>query len=385
MYPKKTSIDLHFQGQQVSTLPFDSIIQGDCLEILAQFPEKSIDLVFADPPYNLQLSHELRRPNRTRVAAVEDNWDKFSDFNEYDQFTRCWLSACRRVLKDTGALWVIGTYHNIFRVGAILQDLGFWILNDVVWLKTNPMPNFRGVRFTNAHETLIWAQKIKGEKYTFNHQTMKSINDDLQMRSDWVLPICTGKERLRTNGAKVHSTQKPEALLYRIVLSSSNPGDIILDPFFGSGTTGVMAKKLGRHFIGIELDNVYIKKAIERIEVVTPVPENTLNYPEPRNTPRVPFGRLLESGLLEPGQFLFFVNDESITAIILANGKIKCGSMTGSIHSVAKMLNKNMPANGWDSWLYEVDGKKLAINALRQIIQTKKVKEHEATTVGAKD
>ncbi len=359
----------------MSNLPLDTIIQGDCIEVLAELPEKSVDLVFADPPYNLQLSQELRRPNRSKVAAVDDSWDKFSNFQDYDHFTHSWLSACKRILKDSGTLWVIGSYHNIFRVGAILQDLEFWILNDVVWIKTNPMPNFRGVRFTNAHETLIWAQKIKGEKYTFNHQAMKSINDDLQMRSDWVLPICTGKERLRENGSKIHSTQKPEALLYRILLSSTNPGDIVLDPFFGSGTSGVISKKLGRHYIGIEQDKSYIQIAAERIKGVTLAPENSLAYPEPRSTPRIPFGRLLEAGLLQPGQILYFSTDESKTAMILANGKIKCGSMTGSIHSVAKSLTINSPANGWECWLYEINGQKFSINALRQTLQAKKVTE----------
>ncbi len=249
---------------RLSKIKYDTILTGDCLEILPKLPEKSVDLVFADPPYNLQLSHELWRPNQTRVAAVEDGWDKFQNFEEYDKFTHLWLSECRRILKDNGTMWVIGTYHNIFRVGSILQDLGFWILNDVIWMKTNPMPNFRGVRFTNAHETLIWAQKIKGNRYTFNHQAMKSLNGELQMRSDWVLPICTGKERLRINGTKMHSTQKPEALLYRVLLSSTNPGDVILDPFFGSGTTGVLAKKLGRHFIAIERNKDYINIAIRK-------------------------------------------------------------------------------------------------------------------------
>lgn len=357
----------------MAALPFDKIILGDCLEILPQLPEKSVELVFADPPYNMQLSQELWRPNRTRVAAVDDSWDKFQNFEEYDRFTRLWLTAVRRVLKDSGTLWVIGTYHNIFRVGAILQDLGYWILNDIVWLKTNPMPNFRGVRFTNAHETLIWAQKIKGLKYTFNHQAMKSINDELQVRSDWVFPICTGKERLRANGLKIHSTQKPEGLLYRVLLSSTNPGDIVLDPFFGSGTTGVVARKLGRHFIGIERDQGYVKIANKRIKGITPAPETALNYLEPRNTPRVPFGRLLESGLLQPGQILYFANDESITAMILANGQIHCGNLTGSIHAVAKSLFNNSPANGWECWLYEDNGQKHLINTLRKLIQAEKV------------
>ncbi|MCX6100024.1 MAG: DNA methyltransferase, partial [Candidatus Bipolaricaulota bacterium] len=269
--------------------------------------------------------------------------------------------------------WVIGTYHNIYRVGAILQDLGFWILNDVIWLKTNPMPNFRGVRFTNAHETLIWAQKTKGAKHIFNHHAMKSLNDDLQMRSDWTLPLCTGRERLHANGAKVHSTQKPEALLYRVLLSSTNPGGVVLDPFFGTGTTGAVAKKLGRHFIGIERDESYIKIAQERIAAVEPTPESALNIQEPRSRPRVPFGALLEAGLLLPGQRLYFVKNESVTATILANGQLQCGSLTGSIHAVAKSLFDGAPANGWECWIYEKGGQRLVINALRQIIQAEKV------------
>jgi modification methylase len=304
---------------------------------------------------------------------VEDGWDKFASFEEYDRFTRLWLSACKRVLKETGTLWVIGTYHNIYRVGAILQELDFWILNDVVWLKSNPMPNFHGVRFTNAHETLIWAQKTKGAKYTFNHHAMKSLNDDLQMRSDWTLPLCTGKERLRADGAKVHSTQKPEALLYRVLLSSTNPGDVVLDPFFGSGTTGSVARKLGRHFIGIERDEGYIKVARERIAAVEPASEAALTIQEPRRRPRLPFGNLLEAGLLQPGQRLYFVKDETVTATILANGQLQSGSLTGSIHAVARSLFGGAPANGWESWLYEKDGQKLVINTLRQLIQTEKV------------
>jgi len=356
----------------VTNLPFDTILPGDCLEVLAQLPENSVDLVFADPPYNLQLSQELWRPNRTRVSAVEDGWDKFASFEEYDHFTRLWLSGCRRILKETGSLWVIGTYHNIYRVGAILQEIGYWILNDVVWLKTNPMPNFRGVRFTNAHETLIWAQKIKGAKYTFNHHAMKSLNGDLQMRSDWTLPLCTGRERLRMNGVKIHSTQKPEALLYRVMLSSTNPGDVVLDPFFGSGTTGAVAKKLGRHFIGIEREEGYINVAKERIATVEPAPEATLNFKEPRGVPRVPFGALLEAGLLQPGQRLFFAKNESVIATILANGQLQCGSLCGSIHAIAKSLSSGEPVNGWNCWLYDMDGKKLLLNTLREILQTKK-------------
>jgi modification methylase len=357
----------------MSTLPLNQILPGDCLEVLPGLPANSVDLVFADPPYNLQLSQGLWRPNRTRVAAVEDGWDKFASFEEYDRFTRLWLSACKRVLKETGTLWVIGTYHNIYRVGAILQELGFWILNDVVWLKSNPMPNFHGVRFTNAHETLIWAQKTRGAKYTFNHHAMKSLNDDLQMRSDWTLPLCTGKERLRADGAKVHSTQKPEALLYRVLLSSTNPGDVVLDPFFGSGTTGAVAKKLGRHFIGIERDAGYVKIARERIAAVEPASEAALTIQEPRRRPRVPFGNLLEAGLLQPGQSLYFFKNETVTATILANGQLQYGNLTGSIHAIARSLLGGAPANGWESWLYEKDGQKLVIDTLRQILQTEKV------------
>jgi DNA modification methylase len=344
----------------------DRVILGDCIEILAQLPENSVDLVFADPPYNLQLSHELWRPNRTYVDAVDDGWDKFTSFEEYDQFTRSWLSGCRRVLKDNGTLWVIGTYHNIYRVGAIIQDLGFWILNDVVFIKTNPMPNFHGVRFTNSHETLLWVQKKKGAKYTFNYQAMKSLNDDLQMRSDWLLPICTGKERIKTNGAKAHSTQKPESLLYRVLLSSSNPGDVVLDPFFGSGTTGAVAKKMGRHFIGIELDESYIKIAEQRIALIQSVPEEALKILNPRKRKRIPFGTLLEAGLLQPGQALYFFRND-ISATVRADGQIQCGGLTGSIHAVARSLSNGAPANGWDCWFFEDEsGSRVPIDRLRQ-------------------
>jgi site-specific DNA-methyltransferase (adenine-specific) len=354
-----------------SILTFDFILPGDSAEILAQLPEASVDLVFADPPYNLQLKQELWRPNQTHVDAVDDQWDKFEDFDHYDQFTHAWLSACRRVLKDSGTLWVIGSYHNIYRIGKILQDLDYWILNDVVWIKDNPMPNFRGVRFTNAHETLLWAQKVKGAKYTFNHHSMKALNDDLQMRSDWHLPLCTGKERLKVNGEKAHATQKPEGLLYRILLASTNPGDVVLDPFFGTGTTGAVAKKLGRHFIGIERDREYVRLAKKRIAAVEPAPVETLTLPERRGRPRVPFGALLETGLLKPGQTLTFAKDASIQAIILANGHIRCNGVTGSIHAVAKSLLKDAPVNGWDMWLYGTKGRQATINTLRQKIQPK--------------
>jgi len=349
-------------------LPFNQILQGDCVEILASLPEKSIDLIFADPPYNLQLSQELWRPNLTRVDAVDDSWDQFSSFEEYDTFTHNWLNACRRVLKDTGTIWVIGSYHNIFRVGTILQNLGFWILNDVIWVKTNPMPNFRGVRFTNAHETLLWAQKEKGTRYTFNYRDMKSLNDDLQMRSDWVLPLCTGTERVKLNGQKAHSTQKPEALLYRVILSSSNPGDIILDPFFGTGTTGAVAKRLDRQWIGIEQDEEYIRIARERIErIQAPVGDEAVFVPSSRRkTRRVPFGRLLEVDLIRPGQVLFLGLSGDTEAVVRADASIQHGDLIGSIHKVARQL-LNAPANGWEKWFYiDEDGERQPIDRLRK-------------------
>src|SRR6266508_1431536 len=356
----------------LEALPINQILHGNCIEILKSLPENSVDLIFADPPYNLQLRNDLYRPNMTKVDAVNDGWDKFEGFAEYDSFTREWLSASQCVLKETGTIWVIGSYHNIYRVGAIMQDLGFWILNDISWIKNNPMPNFHGVRFTNAHETLIWAQKKKGAKYTFNHQSMKALNDDLQMRSDWNLNLATGKERIRSNGLKAHSTQKPEALLYRIIIASSNPGDVVLDPFFGTGTTGSVAKKLGRNWIGIERDKKYIKVAQKRINAVEQADEEAINV-EKRKQIRIPFGALLENGLLQPGQILYFAKND-IRAKILSNGHIRCGNTTGSIHGVAKMLLDNAPANGWDLWLYkDENGKKKVINDLREKLRTSKV------------
>lgn len=346
----------------------DQIYQGDCVEVLNSLPEQSVDLVFADPPYNLQLQQELWRPNMTRVDAVDDEWDRFADFAAYDRFTRAWLSGCRRVLKDTGTLWVIGSYHNIYRVGAILMDLGFWILNDVVWVKTNPMPNFRGVRFANAHETLIWAQKRRGARYTFNYEAMKALNEGLQMRSDWELPICTGAERLRVNGAKAHATQKPEALLYRVLLSSSNPGDIVLDPFFGSGTTGAVARRLHRRWVGIERDEQYVRVAAERISQIEPAPFDpaTFAFPRKRARARLPFGTLLERGLLEPGQQLFFRGDPAAAAVILANGQLKLGEQAGSIHELGRALT-GAPCNGWEHWYYRDEaGAPQPIDRLRE-------------------
>jgi len=349
-------------------LSLNTILYGDCIEILNSLPENSVDVIFADPPYNLQLRNDLYRPNMTKVAAVDDGWDKFSDFKEYDDFTREWLHASQRVLKETGTIWVIGSYHNIYRVGAIMQDLGFWFLNDVVWIKNNPMPNFRGVRFTNAHETMIWAQKKKGAKYTFNHRAMKALNEDLQMRSDWNLPLATGKQRIKSNGTKAHSTQKPEALLYRVIMASSNVGDVVLDPFFGSGTTGAVAKKLGRNWIGIERDKKYIKIAQKRIDAVEKADEAAINV-EKRKQVRVPFGALLENGLLNPGDTLYFAGNGT-KAKILSNGHIKCGEVTGSIHGVAKSLMNGVPVNGWDVWFYkDAKGNKIVIDELREKIR----------------
>lgn len=355
----------------MTPLPLNQIIHGDCIEVLGSLPENSVDVIFADPPYNLQLQNDLYRPNMTKVDAVDDGWDKFGDFQEYDKFTREWLSASRRVLKETGTIWVIGSYHNIYRVGAIMQDLGFWFLNDIVWVKANPMPNFRGVRFTNAHETMIWAQKKKGAKYTFNHHSMKALNDDLQMRSDWYIPLATGKQRVKMNGEKAHSTQKPEGLLYRVILASSNPGDVILDPFFGSGTTGAVAKKLGRHWIGIERDRKYIKVARKRIDAVTEADLAAIDV-QKRKQARVPFGALLENGYLNPGQTLYF-GKNGMRAKILSNGHIRCGDVTGSIHGVARSLMENAPVNGWDVWHFrDENGNKKPINELREKIRKSK-------------
>jgi len=353
----------------MDSLLLNHILQGNCIDVLKSLPENSIDCVFADPPYNLQLNHDLYRPDMSKVDAVDDGWDKFEGFKEYDEFTRQWLSASRRVLKDTGTIWVIGSYHNIYRVGAIMQELGFWILNDVVWIKNNPMPNFRGVRFTNAHETMIWAQKNKGARYTFNHKSMKALNDDLQMRSDWTIPIVKGKKRIQSNGAKAHSTQKPEGLLYRVILSSSNVGDVILDPFFGSGTTGAVAKMLGRNWIGIEKDKKYIKVAQKRIDAVAEADSEAIDVEVPRQA-RVPFGALIESGYLSVGQSLFFKKN-SQKAKILSNGHLKCGDITGSIHGVAKALMNGAPVNGWDVWYYKDGKSKRAINDLRELFREK--------------
>jgi modification methylase len=351
----------------INQLPLNQVLQGNCIEVMTQLPEASVDVVFADPPYNLQLRQELWRPNLTQVDAVNDAWDQFDDFAAYDSFTRDWLAACRRVLKPGGTLWVIGTYHNIYRVGAILQDLDYWILNDVVWIKSNPMPNFRGVRLTNAHETLLWAQKERGAAYTFNHHALKQINEGLQMRSDWYFPICSGKERLRDNGAKVHSTQKPLALLYRILTACTNPGDVILDPFFGTGTSGAAAKKLGRSFIGIERDAHYVEMARRRLDAVEPLDPALLAVtPNPRRRPRLPFGVLVENGLLLPGTTLYFEGKTEHNACILADGSLLMDGECGSIHQLARQIQPG-PVNGWQVWFYQAeDGKRYPIDTLRQ-------------------
>lgn len=361
-------------GLMSEALPLNTLLEGDCIEVMQSLPKNSIDLIFADPPYNLQLRQELWRPNLTLVDAVDDEWDQFDDFAAYDAFTQAWLAECRRILKPTGTLWVIGTYHNIFRVGTILQNLGYWILNSVVWIKSNPMPNFRGVRFTNAHETLIWAQKEAGRPYTFNHHAMKALNEDLQMRSDWLLPICNGKERIRIAGTKAHATQKPEALLYRVILSSSNPGDVVLDPFFGTGTTGVVARKLQRHWIGIERDPHYAWLARRRIEMTEPgnLESDVYKTHNPRRAPRLPFGTLLEHGLLKPGDCLYYGPKGDVTARVMADGSLEYQGRRGSIHQIARLLQAG-PANGWQQWYYqdEETHQRQPIDRLRQALREK--------------
>jgi len=353
-------------------LPLDQIVQGDCVEVLNSLPEKSIDLIFADPPYNLQLQNELHRPNMTKVDAVDDHWDQFESFASYDEFTRNWLKACKRVLKPTGTIWVIGSYHNIYRVGTVMQDLGYWVLNDVIWVKTNPMPNFRGVRFTNAHETMIWASSGKGAKYTFNYQAMKNLNEEKQMRSDWwLLSLATGSERVKDdNGEKAHSTQKPQSLLYRVILSSSNPGDVVLDPFFGSGTTGAVAKLLHRHWIGVEREDNYIRVALKRIASVQPELFEKQLFDvrsKGKTAPKVEFSLLVESGLLHAGQTLYFSKDKSRTALIKPDARLRTvDGFEGSIHKAGSHYMNGSPCNGWDHWYLEENGEMLSLDVFRQ-------------------
>ncbi|MBO9712402.1 site-specific DNA-methyltransferase [Sphingomonas sp.] len=348
-------------------LPLDTILMSDCIEAMRSLPSKSIDVIFADPPYNLQLGGDLSRPDGSHVDAVTDAWDKFDSFAAYDAFTRAWLAEARRVLKDSGSIWVIGSYHNIFRVGAAIQDLGFWILNDIVWRKSNPMPNFKGTRFTNAHETMIWASTSEKARYTFNYRTMKTLNDELQMRSDWEFPICGGQERLKDNGVKVHPTQKPEALLYRVLLATTQPGDVILDPFFGTGTTGAVAKRLGRRWIGIEREPGYCAAATDRIAAALPLDESALKTMQAgKAAPRVAFGALVECGLLEPGQVLSDTR-RRWRATVQADGSLRAEGCEGSIHKVGATLQQAPSCNGWTFWHYEAaDGLK-PIDALRQL------------------
>jgi len=350
----------------------DRIFQGEAVEVLKSLPAECVDVVFADPPYNLQLEGELRRPNNSRVDGVEETWDKFESFAAYDAFTQAWLAQARRILKPTGTLWVIGSYHNIFRVGSALQDLGFWILNDIIWNKTNPMPNFRGTRFTNAHETLIWAARDQNQKkYTFNYNAMKMSNDEIQMRSDWSIPLCTGEERLKLkDGSKAHPTQKPEALLHRILLSSTHVGDVVLDPFFGTGTTGAVAKRLGRHYIGIERERDYIKLARERIRRVQPVGDHDLEVTRSKKAePRVPFGVVVERGLLEPGCVLYDPG-KRYAAKVRPDGSLVCKDATGSIHKIGAHVQGLDACNGWTFWHFENDKKLVPIDILRQKVRT---------------
>lgn len=348
----------------------DRVVVGDSTALLQDLPAGSVDLVFADPPYNLQLGGELHRPNNTRVDGVDAEWDRFDSFAAYDGFTRDWMAAARRALKPDGALWVIGSYHNIFRVGAILQDLGFWIINDVIWQKTNPMPNFRGTRFANAHETLIWAARSEEAKYTFQYDAMKALNEDLQMRSDWVMPVCGGPERLKDiDGKKLHPTQKPEALLHRVILSSTKPSDLVVDPFFGTGTTGAVAKKLGRRWLGFERDPDYAAAAEARIAAIDgPADAEIITTPSKREAPRVPFGWVVERGLIQPGETLFDQRRRH-TARVRADGRLVAADMTGSIHQVGARLQGAPSCNGWSFWHVERKGKPVLIDWFRQKIR----------------
>jgi len=343
------------------------ILQGDAVAEMEALPAESVDLIFADPPYNLQLQGELHRPNNSKVDGVEEDWDKFADFATYDSFTTDWLKAARRLLKPAGSIWVIGSYHNIFRVGSRLQDLGFWILNDVIWRKTNPMPNFRGRRFTNAHETMIWCARDREARYHFNYEAMKALNDDLQMRSDWLLPICSGGERIKDGkGKKAHPTQKPEALLHRVIMAATKPGDLVLDPFFGSGTTGVVAKRLGRRWLGIERDKSYVKVAQERLDKTIAVADPDLvATPQKREEPRIPFGWLVERGLLTPGTVLVSPN-KRWTARVRADGTLISADHRGSIHQVGAAVQGAPACNGWQFWCVPTDGKLVPIDLFRQ-------------------
>ena len=347
-------------------LPLGQIIQDDCIAAMARLPDACVDMVFADPPYNLQLGGELFRPEGGRVDACDDEWDKFATFEAYDNFTRAWLKEARRILKPNGTLWVIGSYHNIFRVGAAMQDQGYWILNDIIWRKSNPMPNFRGTRFTNAHETLIWASRGEDSRYTFNYRAMKALNEELQMRSDWVLPICAGGERVKDGGLKAHPTQKPEALLYRVLLACTNKGDIVLDPFFGTGTTGAVARRLGRQWIGIERETRYIRVARERIDSTLELDESAMKVMASRATqPKLPFGTLVESGQITPGSFITD-SKRRWSARVLADASIEHEGHQGSIHKIGATVQNAPACNGWTFWHVEQDGVLVPLDTLRQ-------------------
>ncbi|MCC6598262.1 MAG: site-specific DNA-methyltransferase [Alphaproteobacteria bacterium] len=358
-----------------TTIESNQIHIGDCVKIMKSLPGESVECIFADPPYNLQLQGDLHRPNNSKVDAVDNDWDQFESLKTYDDFTKEWLGAARDALKPDGSIWVIGSYHNIFRLGYILQDMGFWILNDVIWRKSNPMPNFRGRRFTNAHETLIWAGKSKESKYTFNYEAMKALNEDLQMRSDWHLPLCTGGERLKgEDGNKAHPTQKPESLLYRVLMASTRKGDTVLDPFFGTGTTGAVAKRLGRNFIGIERDKTYAAAAHERINAIDPLADNLIEIKPKREAPRIPFGQIVEHGLLAPGTILTDARKKH-SAKIHADGSLmvmnRIEPLKGSIHKTGAAVQNAPSCNGWTFWHYQHEGKHLPIDHLREQIRAK--------------
>jgi modification methylase len=356
------------EAVQPARLPLNEILRGDCIETMRALPDRCVDMIFADPPYNLQLGGDLYRPDGSQVDAVDDDWDKFDTFAAYDRFTKEWLREARRILKDDGTIWVIGSYHNIFRVGTALQDQGFWILNDIVWRKANPMPNFKGTRFTNAHETLIWCSKAEKARYTFNYRTMKALNDDIQMRSDWTLPICSGGERLKDDdGHKAHPTQKPESLLYRVMLACTEPGDLVLDPFFGTGTTGAVARRLGRRWIGIEREDKYIKVATQRIQATLPLDESAMmSIPEKKAVPRVAFGLLVESGLIPAGSMLTD-GKRRFSAMVRADGVLAGpNGATGSIHGLGAQLQNAPSCNGWSFWHVETAAGLEPIDALRQ-------------------
>jgi modification methylase len=371
-FESQASVPSRAAAQHSLRQPLPLIVVGDCVAEMTKLPAASVDLVFADPPYNLQLQGDLKRPDDSRVDAVDDDWDKFSSFSVYDDFTRAWLIACRRLMKPSATLWVIGSYHNIFRVGSILQDLGFWILNDIVWRKSNPMPNFRGRRFTNAHETLIWAARDAAKhNYTFNYEALKAGNDDVQMRSDWFLPLCTGEERLKgADGKKLHPTQKPESLLARVILSASRPDDLVLDPFSGTGTTGAVAHRLRRRFIGIERSSEYAEAARERIAATEPMPEPALaSFMTAREAPRVPFSRLIERGLVEPGIKLVDAKRRH-KALVRADGALSLGDTVGSIHRIGALAQGLEACNGWTFWHIETPKGLTVIDTLRAQVRS---------------